>query len=282
MAVFSSRSPAAVISLSVVLLLLLGWLDVVTGDYSLIIFYLIPVSLTAWCVSRRVGILFCLLAIAVRVIVEEGTTAFSFSHSMLHYWNELIELLFLMIMSVLFSALKKNLDNEKTLASHDPLTGALNRRSFFDLAEYEINRSHRYDLPFTVAYIDLDNFKEVNDSLGHRTGDEVLVTVVATIRSNIRNTDILARFGGDEFVILLPTTSGDAAVAFLNKLHDNLNDTVVRKNWPVTFSIGAATYVDAPKSIDEVVQRADELMYSVKRGSKNSFLHREFRGGTNG
>ncbi|MEI6704374.1 MAG: diguanylate cyclase [Deltaproteobacteria bacterium] len=282
MAAFSSRSPVAMISVSVVILLLLGWLDVVTGDYSLIIFYLIPVSLSAWFVSSRQGIFFCVLAIAVRIIADRFSTSLYFSHSMLHYWNVLIEFLFLLIMSVLFSALKKNLENEKTLASHDPLTGALNRRSFFDLAEYEINRSHRYDLPLTVAYIDLDNFKEVNDNLGHRAGDKLLVTVVSDIRANIRSTDILARFGGDEFVILLPATSGEAAIAFLNEMHEHLNDTAARNSWPVTFSIGAATYIEAPQSIDEVVQKADELMYSVKRSGKNRLLHKEFRGGTNG
>ena len=188
-----------------------GWLDIVTGDYSLIIFYQIPVSIAVWFVSKYFGILFCFLAVAVRIVVEESSTAFYFSHSTLHYWNELIEFLFLLIMSVLFSALKTNLENEKTLSSHDPLTGALNCRSFFDLAEYEVHRSHRYDLPLTVAYIDLDRFKEINDNMGHKTGDEVLVTVVSTIKANIRNTDILARFGGDEFVILLPATSGIAS-----------------------------------------------------------------------
>jgi diguanylate cyclase (GGDEF)-like protein len=185
-------------------------------------------------------------------------------------------------MSLLFSALSKNFENEKTLASHDPLTGALNRRSFFDLAEYEIHRSHRYALPFTAVYIDLDNFKEVNDSLGHRTGDEVLFTVVSTIRANIRSTDILGRFGGDEFVILLPETFDESARNFLKQLHDHLNAAVSAKNWPVTFSIGAATYIETPESIDVVVQQVDELMYSVKRSSKNRLLHMEFGGGRNG
>lgn len=280
--ILSHCSSLAVGVINILLLLLLGWLDIVTGDYSLIIFYLIPVSLAAWFVGKYFGILFCFLAVAVRFIVEESSTSFDFAHSTLHYWNELIEFLFLLIMSVLFSALKNNLENEKTLSSHDPLTGALNRRSFFDLAEYEVNRSHRYDLPLTVAYIDLDGFKEINDKLGHRTGDEVLMAVVSTIKANMRSTDILARFGGDEFVILLPATSGEAATAFLDKMHDHLNDMTAQRNWPVTFSIGAATYLKAPQSIEEIIQRADELMYSVKHGSKNGLLHREFMGGADG
>ncbi|MDD5287224.1 MAG: diguanylate cyclase [Desulfuromonadaceae bacterium] len=281
-AIFSSRHPATVITLNVLILLLLGWFDVVTGDYSLIILYLIPVSLVAWFVSMRCGILFCILAISVRIAADEYSVPPDFSHAMLHYWNELMELFFLLIMAVLFSTLKKNLVTEKTLSTHDPLTGALNRRFFFDLAEHEINRSRRYSLPFTVAYIDLDNFKDVNDNLGHRTGDEVLVTVASTIRSNMRSSDILARLGGDEFVILLPETFGEAAMVFLTKMHNDLNETSAQNNWPVTFSIGSATYIEAPQAIDEVILRADELMYSVKRSGKSRLLHREFRGGANG
>lgn len=280
--IFSSRSPVIVGVCCVAVLLLLGWMDVITGDYSLIVFYLIPVSLAAWFIGKQSGILFCVLAIVVRFLADENSVSFRMSHSTLHYWNELIEFLFLLVMSLLFSALKKNLDIEKQLASHDPLTGALNRRSFFDLAEYEINRSHRYCLPLSVAYIDLDNFKDVNDSLGHRTGDEVLITVVSTIRASMRSTDILSRFGGDEFVIMLPATSGEPAITFLNKIHGQLNALVARKKWPITFSIGAATYTEAPQTIDELIQKADELMYSVKRNSKNRLLHREFGRNGNG
>lgn len=281
-AIFSSRSPAAIISINLLILLMLGWADYVTGDYSLIVFYLIPVSIVAWFVSRRCGVLFCLLAISVRVVVDEGLTAFNYSHSALHYWNELVEFLFLLIMSFLFSVLRKNLDNEKKLSSHDDLTGALNRRSFFDLAEHELNRSRRYDLPFTVVYLDLDCFKSVNDNLGHRTGDKVLIAVVTAIRAHIRSTDILARFGGDEFVVLLPETRGEDATAFLSKLHNHLNDEVKSNNWPVTFSIGSAAYVKPPVSIEMAIQQADELMYSVKHSGKNRLLHREFGGGTDG
>jgi diguanylate cyclase (GGDEF)-like protein len=280
--ILSELSPPVISTASFMLLLLLGWIDVVTGDYSLIVFYLIPVSITAWFVSKRCGILFCLLAIVVRIAADGGFATLQFAHSALHYWNELIEFLFLLIMSLLFSALKTNLDNEKELASRDPLTDTLNRRSFFDLAEYELNRSRRYELPFTVAYIDLDNFKDVNDRFGHKTGDDLLVAVVETIRSNIRTTDILSRFGGDEFVILLPKTEGAAAHAFLDKLHEHLNRATADKNWPVSFSIGAVTYLQPPVTVDEVIHAADDLMYRVKHSGKNRLLHQEIREGSNG
>jgi diguanylate cyclase (GGDEF)-like protein len=267
---------------SAISLLLLGWLDVITGDYSLVLFYLIPVSIAAWFVGKRSGLLFCLIAIVVRAIADESSSSFILTHSVLHYWNLLIELMFLLIMSLLFSVLKKNLEKEKKLARRDPLTDTLNRRSFFDLAEYEIKRSQRYHLQLTVAYIDLDNFKVVNDQRGHKTGDELLIAVVSTIRSNIRSSDILARFGGDEFVILLPDTSGDTSLKFLNEIHEHLDQTMARKGWSVSFSIGAVTYCKVPTTVDELIWHADELMYTVKHGGKNRLLHKEIGEVTHG
>jgi diguanylate cyclase (GGDEF)-like protein len=279
---FSSRSSVTVISVSLFLLVLLGWIDYLTGDYSLIVFYLIPVSLVAWFVNRPSGMLFCLLALAARFVANEAQTNFAFQSTSLHYWNECIELLFLLIMSLLFSALRKILDSEKTLASCDPLTGALNRRAFFDIAEYELNRSQRYEHAITIAYIDLDNFKDINDRLGHAVGDNLLITVTRTIAANIRSTDILSRIGGDEFVILLPETPADAAAAFLEKIQCQLDQAMSDKSWPVTFSIGAVSYPKAPPGVEEVIKKADMLMYEVKRSGKNRLLHIEVTEEANG
>jgi len=271
-ATVSKHSKRTVIIISVLLLFLLCWLDYITGDYSLIIFYLIPVSLTAWFISKEIGVFFCVLSFLARITADFSISP-AIQHSSLHYWNLFIEFSFLLIMSLLFSALKNKLDSEKTLARIDPLTKAINRRSFFDLAELEINRAHRYGHPFTITYIDLDNFKEINDQWGHSTGDKLLITVANTISSNIRNTDILARFGGDEFVILLPETTGEAAQATLDKVHRQLREAMLKHSWRVTFSIGAVSYRQPPKNVEEAVRSADTLMYEVKRSGKNRLLH---------
>jgi len=248
-------------------------LDFYTGEYSLIVFYLIPVSLESWFVGKRSGVMYCFLAAAVRIVADETFKSFSFQYSSLHYWNIFIEFLFLLIMALLFSALRKTLDIETTLARHDPLTGALNRRSFFTHAEYELMRAGRYGHPLSIAYIDLDNFKTINDSLGHQTGDRVLTTVVDTIKANMRTTDVLSRFGGDEFVILLPESGAEAATAFLDKMFQLLRQVMSHNSWSVDFSIGSVTYNRAPATIDEVVHQADELMYQVKRSGKGRILH---------
>jgi diguanylate cyclase (GGDEF)-like protein len=262
--------------------MLLGVIDHYTGDYSLIIFYVIPVSLMAWFVTRTSGILFCLLSLATRFISDISISSELFNRTELHYWNIFIEFLFLLIMSLLFSALRKNLDLEKTRARTDSLTGALNRRSFFELAEYELKRSRRYDLPLTLTYIDLDNFKDINDRQGHSVGDELLLVVVNTISENIRSTDILARFGGDEFVLLLPETRSDSAVSFLTKIHEQLLNAMATRNWPVTFSMGAVTHLTVPDDIDEIICEADILMYEVKRTGKNRLHHIEVTEKNNG
>lgn len=271
-AAVSRHSKRTVITISVLLLFLLCWLDSITGDYSLIIFYLIPVSLTAWFVGKEIGVFFCVLSFLARIVADFSLYP-AVQRSSLHYWNLFIEFSFLLIMSVLFSALKNKLDSEKTLARIDPLTKAINRRSFFDLAELEIDRARRYGHPFAIAYIDLDNFKEINDNWGHPTGDKLLISVASTINSSIRNTDILARFGGDEFVILLPETTGKAAQATLDKVHRQLRETMLKHSWHVTFSIGAISYRQPPKNVEEAVRSADTLMYEVKRSGKNRLLH---------
>jgi len=270
---FSSRSPASIVSISLVLLLVLGLLDYLTGDYSLIVFYLLPVALVAWFVSKRAGLLFCALVLLARLVACMAANDFSVPFSTLHCWNILIEFVFLLIMSLLFSTIRKNLEAEQRLARIDPLTGALNRRSFFELADQEINRSRRHKHPFTIAYIDLDNFKGINDRFGHHIGDELLIQVVATIRSNIRNYEILSRFGGDEFVILLPEADEEAALSFLAKMHNRLHQAMSTNNWPVGVSIGAIIYLSSPPTVDEIIRRADELMFAVKRSGKSKMLH---------
>ena len=267
----SSRTPTTIICLSLFSLILTGALDYFTGAYSVIIFYLAPVAMSTWFVSKRCGLLFCIFVLITRLVIDQANSFYSYST--LHYWNLLVEFLFLVIMSLLFSSLRKTLDNESKLASIDPLTGAITRGTFFELAEVEINRSRRYQRPFSVAYIDLDNFKAINERFGHHVGDQLLITVVATIKENLRNYEILSRFGGDEFVILLPEADEEATLLFLAKIRVRLQQAMDAKNWPVGTSIGSVIYLTPPATVDEMVGKADELMYSAKQSSKSNILH---------
>jgi len=169
--------------------------------------------------------------------------------------------------------LRLRLQQEKHLARIDSLTRAANRRAFYETLEGELSRLRRYGRPFSVAYLDLDNLKRVNDDLGHEAGDAVLCTVSATVRKNLRRTDTIGRLGGDEFAILLTEAGSEAARATTDKFNRRLLDAMRQNQWPVTFSIGLVTCLTAPTSEEELMKKADELMYLVKKSGKNNITH---------
>jgi diguanylate cyclase (GGDEF)-like protein/PAS domain S-box-containing protein len=158
---------------------------------------------------------------------------------------------------------------EKELARSDPLTGLPNRRAFYEIALAESDRARRYRHPLSLAYLDVDNFKQVNDDYGHDAGDELLVRVAEVLRRNLRNNDVVARLGGDEFAMLLPETPQSATDAVIGKLQAKLNFAAIDNDWPVNFSIGMVTFSPPPADVDEMLRAADQLMYSVKRDRKS-------------
>jgi diguanylate cyclase (GGDEF)-like protein/PAS domain S-box-containing protein len=165
--------------------------------------------------------------------------------------------------------LNQALERERELARTDVLTRLSNRRAFYEAAENERQRSLRHGHPLTLAYVDVDNFKKVNDTLGHATGDELLVTVADGLRQHLRASDTVGRLGGDEFAILLPETTAQGAESVVRKLSEVLLQEMKSRHWPVSFSIGVATFLHNPPSLDEMIRSADELMYTVKRDGKN-------------
>jgi diguanylate cyclase (GGDEF)-like protein/PAS domain S-box-containing protein len=170
------------------------------------------------------------------------------------------------------------LEREKVLSSVDPLTGTVNARAFRDRAREEIDRSRRYGRPFTLAYVDLDNFKAVNDRFGHSAGDNLLRLVTDIIRKNLRTTDIFARVGGDEFAFLLPETDQVSAHAVLDKIRNKVASSLQEAGLPVTMSVGAMVYLSPPDSVDSMIRQADNLMYQAKYSGKNR-IRQEVYGG---
>lgn len=261
-----------VVALGLVIVALVGAIDYITGpDYSLSVFYLIPVIMAAWFGGRPSGGIISIVAAAVWLLAELAGKKHH-DHVTALYWNDLMELLLFLIVSFIIAALKNSLEQEKLLARTDHLTGMPNRRCFYDLAALEINVSRRYEHRLTVAYVDIDNFKNVNDQLGHSAGDTLLRLVSETIRDNIRKSDIVARLGGDEFALLFPETDKEDAQIAIQKVRRSLED-VVQGSWPVTFSFGMVTFHNPPTTVDELLKRADELMYRVKGEGKNMCRH---------
>ncbi len=160
------------------------------------------------------------------------------------------------------------LDEVQKLAVIDPLTEIYNRRIFFDVANREIVRSKRYHNPFSIIMIDLDRFKNVNDTYGHPAGDAVIKEVVKLIQQNLREIDTFARYGGDEFIILLPETGiigGQKVADRIMKAGDGSVYLYKDFEIPTVFSAGVAEFdFDHDIDIDDVISRADKELYLVK------------------
>ncbi len=259
-----------------VLVVGLGYLDYATGpDISPVVFYLIPILLIAWYAGRGPGALMA-VASALVSLLADALTGEHYPHPAIPYWNGVARLAAFFVVSYTVSALRASIDREKELARTDPLTGVGNVRAFHEGATAELARARRYQHPFTIAYIDLDEFKVVNDRLGHSAGDAVLRTVANAISGALRQSDVVARMGGDEFAILLPETGAAPARLAIQKLRQALSEIVAAHGWRITASIGVATYLTPPDAVDEIVRSADTLMYAAKNGGKNAVEHTTF------
>lgn len=270
---FLERQPRGIVlALAMALVFMIFAVDLLTGtDVAVFLLYWLPISLTSWRCGRLPGILVAVLSTLAYVGANSQIGAVA--GAMVLYWNTLIRLGSHVIAAVLIAELKRSFDRLHELSQQDFLTGVYNGRAFYRLAEMERVRGQRYHHAVTMVYVDVDNFKAVNDTRGHAAGDQLLGKLAQTIGSNLRRTDILARMGGDEFALLLPETDLNAGRQVLLKLQQALQSLVQGEGWPVTFSIGAVTYEVPPDSTEAMVRQADQQMYSVKKGSKNAIAH---------
>lgn len=252
--------------------LLLGIVDYFSGqELSFSYIYTLPIMLAVWYGGYAPGVIVTLVSITVWLLIEL-TTGRDYSHPLVLVWNTAILLVFFLIIVRLLPSMKDKVSTLANLATIDSLTGLFNRRYFLEQMERERTRIRRYPEVFTVAYIDLDNFKYVNDTRGHVVGDDLLQSVGKTIQQNLRESDICARLGGDEFVVFFPALAEKPALHVMQELQQELLQAMQRNAWSVTFSIGMVTYLKPMKSIREMMYKADELMYRVKKSGKNNIL----------
>ncbi|MEP6894570.1 MAG: GGDEF domain-containing protein [Chloroflexota bacterium] len=266
--------PKGWLSVAIVgLIFILGIVDYFTGiELSISFFYLIPVSMGAWALGKYLGLSYSVLSATVWLL-SNSLSGQTFSNIVVGVWNTEIRFGFYGVVTILLAELHNALEEEQLLSSTDPLTGALNRRSFNELAEKRMVVAEVNRRPYTLVYIDLDNFKPVNDKFGHATGDQVLKAVVDTLQTQIRNTDFLARLGGDEFALLLTDIDREHAENIVRRLQTALLESMTEQAWEITFSIGALTFLAMPGSVNEMVSLTDALMYEVKTGGKNAIKY---------
>ncbi len=277
-------SPSAWLLAAFGMVVCVGVADYLTGtDLVLTLFYLAPIGFGTWFVSLRAGILLSIAAALVSIAGDAGHRLGAGQRELpaaVLVWNGTIEIGTFVALVLVLAALRVRLEGEELLARTDALTQIANRRAFFEAAALEVERARRRGRPLTVVYVDCDDFKEVNDRRGHADGDALLVTAAQTLRGATRAVDAIARLGGDEFGLLLPETDAAEAEALLVRLRTTLLAAMARQGFGVGFSMGAATFLSPPASVDEMMARADELMYAAKREDKGSFRLGVFAGGS--
>ncbi len=257
---------------SVVLTLLIGLLDVATGaELSFSIFYLLPITLVAWSMERPWALGNAVMA-SITWLAADQLSGSVYSNPLLPYWNASIRLGYFVLFAVLFGRLRQTLERERTLSRNDPLTGLYNRRAFEELATRDVERASRYGRPISIAFIDLDHFKETNDQFGHDAGDALLRQVALTLVASLRSTDVVARMGGDEYAIVMPETVEDHARIALEKTRAVLAQRMTEHGWPVTFSIGVVSTTGEAASLPALLAAADRLMYEAKRAGRDRMV----------
>lgn len=268
------RSPQAIQLLAMLGVGLMAELDYLTGyEISFSVFYLAPVALAVWYGDRRSGLVIALLSAAAWLGVDQAS-GHPYSTRLIELWDAGVRLAFFLITAHLLARLKEQLQLQSRLARSDMLTGMFNGRAFRDELQRSIQLARRSSSPLTLAYIDVDNFKTVNDTQGHDQGDRLLRVIGDIFLQSMRVTDYGARVGGDEFAIVLPATGAEGGDAIIAKLRRQLDARVAEGGWPVSFSIGVVTLQKVSVTVEEAIKLADSLMYEVKRAGKNAMRHR--------
>ncbi|MFH1421963.1 MAG: GGDEF domain-containing protein, partial [Planctomycetota bacterium] len=269
-----NRSNVLIFFFSLFTIFAIGAGDYLTGpEISFSIFYLCPIALAAWYCTMRIGILTAFCS-AVIWFIADKTAGREYEYFAILYWNAFVRFWIFFIVVYLLSIIHTALEKNKEYANTDFLTKICNIRQFYEKLKEETERARRYNHPISIAYMDLDNFKNVNDQHGHKAGDELLKKIGAVLKENVRATDIVARLGGDEFAVLLPEISSESALEATKKLQKVLLNKMKEENSPITFSIGLVTFIRPPDSVEhEMLKRVDKIMYSVKENGKNNIKH---------
>jgi diguanylate cyclase (GGDEF)-like protein len=251
-------------------------------DFVFTALYLVPVGVTAWAVGRRAGFGLAIFAAAVEAVSSALSDNGWRQHTGRLSVEVGLELVVFFGAAQVLAALRTHLELERELSRTDPVTGIPNRRAFCEVAEVELERARRRRTAVSLAFLDVDDFKRVNDTRGHAAGDLLLRVIAVTLQSSVRSTDVVARLGGDEFAVLLPEADEAACRAVFGRLLAWLGPEAAQHGFNVTFSAGVTTFPASPLTVDELLEAADRVMYGVKLGSKDGIRYEvvEAAGGT--
>jgi diguanylate cyclase (GGDEF)-like protein len=261
------------VSVFIIILTLLNYYT--RSEVALSILLIVPIYIVAWYVGPFSSIIISLAA-ALSWDLNDIYSGIVFSHYVIPYLNTLIRFNVFTIICLFLMEIRGQLNQMGDLADTDGLTGIANIRCFHENVYLEAKRNTRYKHPFSIAYIDVDDFKQINDTHGHDTGDRVLRDIANTLKSNLRSSDIIARIGGDEFAFLLSETDYKSSEEVLNRIRKSLLLTMDLNRWAVTFSIGAITFTEGSIDFNHMIKAVDNVLYEAKKSGKNKIIHEQW------
>ncbi len=270
-----ANAPAwLVVGAAVVIVAAVGFIDLLTDpNLAYSSFYVLPVLIASWRGPRSAGMALAAIGAFVWTIAHIPYLPKS-TPELLPAWNLVMRLSTLALVAWLVGEFRSQLARAERYSRTDNLTGLATRGWFLEYLAREVERAQRYVHPLTIGYIDIDDFKPVNDTYGHQAGDRLLQRIARTLQEQLRHADLAGRLGGDEFMLLLPETGPEHARATIERLLEALRSATRAEGYPVSFSIGVLTFQHPPEDPSAAIVQADELMYEVKRTGKDGFLHR--------
>jgi diguanylate cyclase (GGDEF)-like protein len=244
------------------------------AEFALASLVLLPVLFISWVGRRNDGIVMALLAAAMWAGADIASSR-QFDPPWIPMANAIMRLVTYALVALLAAQVRLKFEQEHESATRDVLTGLYNRRAFLDAGIAEVERSKRYGHSLTIVFLDLDDFKQLNDTKGHDAGDAALRASATAVSTTLRSSDLAARLGGDEFAVLLPEIGFEAAVDTGRKISIAVHQAL--KNFsPVTVSVGLAYFDQVDQPFDAMLKSADQLMYEVKQNGKSDVRARRF------
>jgi diguanylate cyclase (GGDEF)-like protein len=244
-------------------------------DITFTLLYLVPIVIVVWYSSFFAGLFLSIFSIVEWGIVKTHQQGIRYDN-VIFLLNLSAKFMIFLFIIILLRKLKTAYEKEKKISRIDMLTGALNRKGIFEIIEAEIQSSKNNNFPITLAYIDIDNFKMINDRLGHHVGDKLLKLITDIVTFHIRGSDYFARIGGDEFIILFPNTGKDASHTLIDKIRHLFSEAAEKEGWRVSLSIGIGVFKGKAIDREKMLMKTDSLMYKVKKGQKNGVLFRTY------
>lgn len=248
-----------------------GSIDYLSGcELALALLYVLPIIVATWYLGRVEGAMIAVLSSIAVIIPDILESGLATEHPCYLPWKWIACCGGFLLVFFIMHGMHNRLEAERRLARLDSLTGLLNRRAFSETLDNLLHENGRQGRPLSLAYLDVDDFKSINDELGHMGGDRVLELVAEVLASNSRSGDFVARIGGDEFALLLPDAPRLDAERLIGRLHDSLTERFAAERLVASCSIGVVTFTSPPSTSRDAMMMADSVMYRVKDHGKNA------------